>query len=155
MRNLEIKYSKQALKFLKKQDTITQKRILNAISVLPKGDVKALQGKDGYRLRIGDYRVIFNNIDNIIFIRMIGNRGQIYMTAVKERIIGAVSIMSDKDANIFWHIIQKHFKLPDTFADIEKVEPDETDLIMLKEIENNPDCHEFISQEELMKELNM
>ena len=36
------------------------------------------------------------------------------MTAVKERIIGAVSIMSDKDANIFWHIIQKHFKLPDT-----------------------------------------
>ena len=77
------------------------------------------------------------------------------MTAVKERIIGAVSIMSDKDANIFWHIIQKHFKLPDTFADIEKVEPDETDLIMLKEIENNPDCHEFISQEELMKELNM
>ena len=70
-------------------------------------------------------------------------------------IIGAVSIMSDKDANIFWHIIQKHFKLPDTFADIEKVEPDETDLIMLKEIENNPDCHEFISQEELMKELNM
>ena len=32
------------------------------------------------------------------------------MTAVKERIIGAVSIMSDKDANIFWHIIQKHFK---------------------------------------------
>ena len=57
------------------------------------------------------------------------------MTAVKERIIGAVSIMSDKDANIFWHIIQKHFKLPDTFADIEKVEPDETDLIMLKEIE--------------------
>ena len=88
MRNLEIKYSKQALKFLKKQDIptrkrivaaiITQKRILNAISVLPKGDVKALQGKDGYRLRIGDYRVIFNNIDNIIFIRMIGNRGQIY-----------------------------------------------------------------------------
>ena len=32
------------------------------------------------------------------------------MTAVKERIIGAVSIMSDKDANIIWHIIQKHFK---------------------------------------------
>jgi len=30
-----------------------------------------------------------------------------FMTAVKERIIGAVSIMSDKDANILWHIIQK------------------------------------------------
>ena len=29
------------------------------------------------------------------------------------------------------------------------------DLAMLKEIEHNPDCHEFISQEELMKELNI
>ena len=27
---------------------------------------------------LAPYRVIFNNIDNIIFIRMIGNRGQIY-----------------------------------------------------------------------------
>ena len=41
------------------------------------------------------------------------------------------------------------------FANIEEVEPDEVDLMMLKEIENNPDCHEFISQEELMKELNL
>ena len=77
------------------------------------------------------------------------------MTAVKERIIGAVSIMSDKDADIFWHIIQKHFTAPDLFANIEEVEPDEVDLMMLKEIENNPDCHEFISQEELLKELNL
>ena len=77
------------------------------------------------------------------------------MTAVKERIIGAVSIMSDRDADIFWHIIQKHFTAPDLFANIEEVEPDEVDLMMLKEIENNPYCHEFISQEELMKELNL
>ena len=28
------------------------------------------------------------------------------MTATKERIIGAVSIMSDKDADIFWRIIK-------------------------------------------------
>ena len=75
------------------------------------------------------------------------------MTATKERIIGAVSIMSDKDADIFWRIIQNHFTAPDLFANIEDTEPDETDLAMLKEIEHNPDCHEFISQEELMKEL--
>ena len=56
------------------------------------------------------------------------------MTAVKERIIGAVSIMSDKDADIFWHIIQKHFTAPDLFANIEDVVPDEVDLLMLKEI---------------------
>lgn len=77
------------------------------------------------------------------------------MTATKERIIGAVSIMSDKDADIFWRIIQNHFTAPDLFANIEEAEPDETDLAMLKEIEQDPDCHEFISQEELMKELNI
>ena len=38
------------------------------------------------------------------------------MTATKERIIGAVSIMSDKDADIFWRIIQNHFTAPDLFA---------------------------------------
>ena len=75
---LEIKYSKQALKFLKKQDSITQKRIINAISKIPQGDIKTLQGASGYRLRIGDYRVIFDYIDSIIFIKAIGNRGQLY-----------------------------------------------------------------------------
>ena len=50
------------------------------------------------------------------------------MTATKERIIGAVSIMSDKDADIFWRIIQNHFTAPDLFANIEDTEPDETDL---------------------------
>ena len=40
--------------------------------------LKHCKAKTVIRLRIGDYRVIFNNVDNIIFIRMIGNRGQIY-----------------------------------------------------------------------------
>lgn len=75
---LKIKYSKQALKFLKKQDSITQKHIINAISKIPQEDIKTLQGASGYRLRIGDYRVIFDYIDSIIFIKAIGNRGQIY-----------------------------------------------------------------------------
>ena len=78
MRKLEIKYSKQALKFLKKQEIVTQKRIINAISNLPKGDVKKLQNRNGHRLRIGDYRVIFDNVENIIFIQIIDNRGQVY-----------------------------------------------------------------------------
>ena len=77
MRKLEIKYSKQALKFLKKQEIVTQKRIINAISNLHKGDVKKLQNRNG-RLRIGDYRVIFDNVENIIFIQIIDNRGQVY-----------------------------------------------------------------------------
>lgn len=38
---------------------------------------------------------------------------------------------------------------------IEEVEPNEVDLAMLKEVEENSDCHEFISQEEAMKELGL
>lgn len=75
----KIVYSKKALKFLKKQDKPTQKRIVDAISKLPlSGDIKKLQGTDGYRLRIGDFRVLFDVNGLIIDIIEIGNRGQIY-----------------------------------------------------------------------------
>ena len=67
---MEIQYSKQALKFLKKQDVPTRKRIINAINLLPAGDVN--------RLRVGDYRIIFDINGNILLIEAIGNRGQIY-----------------------------------------------------------------------------
>lgn len=73
-----IRYSKQAIKFLKKQDVPTRKRIVNAIEALPIGDVKKLQGVDGYRLRVGDFRVIFNHNGDIINIERIENRGQVY-----------------------------------------------------------------------------
>lgn len=75
---MEINYSKQSVKFLSKQDKITQKRIINAINALPNGDVKKLHGKSGYRLRIGDYRIIFDLEGNIIYIVKIDSRGQIY-----------------------------------------------------------------------------
>ncbi len=75
----KIVYSKKAVKFLKKQDTVTQKRIVTAISKLPlEGDIKKLQGADGYRLRIGNYRILFDINGIIIDIIDIGNRGQIY-----------------------------------------------------------------------------
>lgn len=64
--------------FLSRQDKITQKRIINAINILPKGDVKKLQGKSGYRLRVGDFRIIFDKDGNVICIIEIDNRGQIY-----------------------------------------------------------------------------
>jgi len=40
-------------------------------------------------------------------------------------------------------------------GNIEETEPDETDLAMLQEIEQNPDCKEFLSAEEAMKELGL
>lgn len=81
------------------------------------------------------------------------------MTAIKERIIGAVSLMSDQEAAIFWNLIQNRYiitqKTPKDWGNIEEVEPDEFDLLMLKEIEEDPDCHEFISEEEMMEELGL
>ena len=50
---------------------------------------------------------------------------------------------------------QKRTVSPKTWNNIEAVEPNEVDLAMLKEIEENSDYHEFISQEEAMKELGL
>lgn len=75
----QIVYSKKAIKFLKKQDKPTQKRLLEAISRLPiEGDIKKMQGTDGYRLRVGTFRVLFDVHGIVIDIIDIGNRGQIY-----------------------------------------------------------------------------
>ena len=75
----QISYSKKAVKFLKRQDVPSQKRLVTAISKLPlEGDIKKLQGIDGYRLRVGNFRVLFNVNGIIIDIIDIGNRGQIY-----------------------------------------------------------------------------
>lgn len=75
---MEIQYSKQAEKFLKRQDKTTRDRIRNAIHNLPYGDVKKLQGRNSYRLRVGNYRIIFDKNGNILHIERIDNRGQIY-----------------------------------------------------------------------------
>ena len=40
--------------------------------------VKKLQGRPGYRLRVGDWRVIFDENDKVVSIEEIGSRGSIY-----------------------------------------------------------------------------
>lgn len=73
-----IQYSKQAIKFLKKQDASTRKRIVTSINNLPAGDVKKLQGTDRYRVRVGDFRIIFDKAGDVLRIEKIENRGQVY-----------------------------------------------------------------------------
>ncbi|MCM1233122.1 MAG: type II toxin-antitoxin system RelE/ParE family toxin [Ruminococcus flavefaciens] len=63
---------------MNKQDRPTRIRIVEAISKLPQGDVKKLQGQEKYRLRVGDYRVIFDKNGNVLYIEKIDNRGQVY-----------------------------------------------------------------------------
>lgn len=76
-----IQYNKRCLKYLKKLGKTNQLRIIKAINELPFGDVKRLQGDNpNYRLRIGDYRVIFSKDEEkwIILIIEIGPRGDVY-----------------------------------------------------------------------------
>jgi len=73
-----------AEKFIMKLPRSEKERILKTIYKLPNGtDIKQLKGKKSkgfYRLRVGDYRVIYT-IDNgklLIHVIDVGNRGQIY-----------------------------------------------------------------------------
>ena len=53
-------------------------------------------------------------------------------------------------------LLHNHVDAPEYWHNkIEEIEPDEVDLMLLDEIRKNPECHEFVSQEELMKELEM
>lgn len=76
-----IKIRPKALKFIEKQSKLQRTRIYKAIYTLPNGDVKKMAGyKNNYRLRVGDYRIIYelNQAELIILITKINNRGQIY-----------------------------------------------------------------------------
>ena len=75
---VEIRYSKQAIKFLTKQEESIRIRIKHAIMKLPTGDVKKLTGQPYYRLRVGDFRVLFTRDGHIIEVSKIDNRGQVY-----------------------------------------------------------------------------
>jgi mRNA interferase RelE/StbE len=81
----EYEIKKKAMKFIQKQERRQQERIFKAIYALPlSGDVKKMQGEDNlYRLRVGDYRLLFEmNLKTheitLICVTDADNRGQIY-----------------------------------------------------------------------------
>lgn len=76
------------------------------------------------------------------------------MNAIKERILGAVAVMDNSDAEKVWDFVINNLTSR-SWDDIEEVPPDEWDLKMLEDIENDPDCHEFVSQEDLLRKLNL
>lgn len=81
---LKITYAKQASKTLRTMQPKTAKRVLTAIEKLADNpastdlDVKALQGRDGYRLRVGDWRVIYSQDGLVLAIEKIAPRGKAY-----------------------------------------------------------------------------
>ena len=76
---MQIEYSKNTAKYINAADKPTKRRFKEAIEKIPFGDIKKLQGIDnGYRLRVGDLRVLFSIEDDTIYIDNIIPRGQAY-----------------------------------------------------------------------------
>lgn len=76
---MQIEYSKNSVKYINVADKPTKKRLKEAIEKIPLGDIKKLQGiENGYRLRVGDLRVLFSIEDDTIYIDNIIPRGQAY-----------------------------------------------------------------------------
>lgn len=81
----KLTYHRSAVKFLSKQDKTSQERISSGLKGLlnipPVGDIRLLKGYDSlYRLRIGDFRIVFmiDHQEKLIYIQAIGNRGDMY-----------------------------------------------------------------------------
>lgn len=72
---------KKAEKFIRKQGKKDQERLLKAAYKLPEGaDIKKLKGSDLFRVRVGNYRILYTIDDGIkvITVENIDNRGDVY-----------------------------------------------------------------------------
>jgi mRNA interferase RelE/StbE len=71
------KTAQKQLRKMQKQDAL---RLLDALREYEKsgnGDVRNLQGRQGYRLRVGNMRAIFEVVNGVIVLQA-GYRGNIY-----------------------------------------------------------------------------
>ena len=81
-RTFEIEYGASAINDLDGLSEKTRNQILRKIETLRmglQGNIKRLHSADYcYRLRIGDYRALFDVQGNVIIIRRVGHRKNIY-----------------------------------------------------------------------------
>lgn len=77
---MTITLKKPAVKFLRRLPEADKRRIMKAIDQLPDaGDIQPLETRPGvFRLRVGDFRVLFTVTDERVTVLTIGNRGEIY-----------------------------------------------------------------------------
>ena len=84
MIDYRIEFRPAALRELREIDRSTQPRIQGAISLLAKDPrppaSRPLRGRDGYRLRVGDYRIIYTSDDGVLLIVVVtvGHRRDVY-----------------------------------------------------------------------------
>ncbi len=74
------------------------------------------------------------------------------MSETKARLIGAITVMDEAGAQRLWDIVERLYS-ENIWDNIEEEEPDKFDLQMMREADENPDCHTYISSEELRKML--
>jgi mRNA interferase RelE/StbE len=77
----EIEFTSAAVRQWRKLAAATRTQIdlkLKTFSETGVGDVKALKGASGMRLRSGDWRVLFTVKGNVITIHAVGHRRDIY-----------------------------------------------------------------------------
>ena len=84
MTDWNLTISNPAERYLKRLSTENQERIIRALKLLLADralvDIKPLKGRNDWRLRVGDYRVIFiiYNENKVYFVTKIGPRGDVY-----------------------------------------------------------------------------
>ena len=144
---MQIEYSKKAIKYINSADKPTKKRLKESIEKIPLGDIKKLQGiEDGYRLRVGDLRVLFSMEDNIIYIDNIIPRGQAYKRyrryrMSREMLKNLIELVPENDIDVLYKVIIKF---------IPEVEPDQDEIEAIKEgrkdrMENGTISHDAIN----------
>ncbi|WP_420960031.1 type II toxin-antitoxin system RelE family toxin [Brucella sp. IR073] len=80
----QVTYHKEALKTLRRIPMNEARRIrakIEQYAADPASQVQniiKLQGREGFRLRVGDWRVIFDENGSVIDVLAIGPRGRIY-----------------------------------------------------------------------------
>ena len=79
---MKVKLDGDAVKQYRRLNEPMLGRITSAIDGLkkdpPDGDIKMLKGNSGFRLRVGGYRILFRDMDNIRFVYRIAPRGGAY-----------------------------------------------------------------------------
>ncbi|MBF2015996.1 MAG: type II toxin-antitoxin system RelE/ParE family toxin [Rivularia sp. T60_A2020_040] len=81
----DIQFSKSASKQIKKLSSEVQERIqtkIDNLAIEPRPDgIKKLKGRENaYRIRVGDYRIIYDIFDEVLLITVVevGHRSNIY-----------------------------------------------------------------------------
>lgn len=63
------------------------------------------------------------------------------MSNIKERLLGAITVMDDTSALRLWDFVLE--LSGQGWSAVEEVEPDSIDLQMIREADSDPDCHAF------------